>query len=155
MMWFTYLYADLIPAGMFVMILGLIAYYWVDKYNLLRRSSVTYTISAELSFKISDLIDWTLFWRFFGEFIFDYQLRGQIHAYTIVLLVLSLIYIVLPMRKIVSFLAAEDFNPNYRNINKLWNNYFKYHNYRSTNPLYVSIVGKDSKYNFSSFVENF
>ena len=66
MMWFTYLYTDLIPGGMFVIIFGLMAYYWVDKYNLLRRSSVTYNISADLSFKVSDLIDWTLFWRFFG-----------------------------------------------------------------------------------------
>ena len=66
MMWFVYLYTDLIPAGMFLIIFGLMAYYWADKYNLLTRSSVTYNISAELSFKVSDLIDWTLFWRFFG-----------------------------------------------------------------------------------------
>ena len=66
MMWFMYLYTDLIPAGMFVIIFGLVAYYWVDKYNLLKRSSLTYNISADLSFKVSDLIDWTLFWRFFG-----------------------------------------------------------------------------------------
>ena len=105
-MWFTYLYADLVPGGMFVVIFGLMAYYWVDKFNLLNRSSVTYNISADLSFRISDLIDWTLFWRFFGEVIFDYQLRGQVHIYTITLVSLSLIYIILPMRKIVSLFAA-------------------------------------------------
>ena len=105
-MWFTYLYADLIPGGMFFVLLGLLAYYWVDKYNLLTRSSMTYNVSADLSFRISDLIDWTLFWRFFGEVIFDYQLRGQVHLYTVILLSLSMVYILLPMRKIVSILAA-------------------------------------------------
>ena len=65
-MWFVYLYTDLIPGGMFVIFFGLCAYYWVDKYNLLRRSSLTYNIGADLSHKVSDLIDWTLFWRFFG-----------------------------------------------------------------------------------------
>ena len=106
MMWFTYLYTDLIPGGMFVIIFGLMAYYWVDKYNLLNRSSLTYNISADLAFKVSDLIDWTLFWRFFGEIIFDYQLRGKAHVYSFVLLALSLIYSFLPTRSIVKFLSS-------------------------------------------------
>lgn len=40
MMWFTFLYADLIPVGSFMILFGLFAYYWIDKYNLLRRSSL-------------------------------------------------------------------------------------------------------------------
>lgn len=38
--WFTFLYASLIPMGAFFTIFGVGFYYWVDKYNLLRRSSV-------------------------------------------------------------------------------------------------------------------
>ena len=39
-MWFTFLYASLIPIGSFLSFIGLAIYYWVDKYNLLRRSKV-------------------------------------------------------------------------------------------------------------------
>lgn len=40
MMWFVYLYSTLIPIGAVIIVAGLIFYYWVDKYNLLRRSKV-------------------------------------------------------------------------------------------------------------------
>lgn len=39
-MWFTFLYASLIPMGAFLTAIGIGLYYWVDKYNLLRRSSL-------------------------------------------------------------------------------------------------------------------
>lgn len=39
-MWFTFLYLTLIPFGAMLTLFGLVIYYWVDKYNLLRRSSV-------------------------------------------------------------------------------------------------------------------
>lgn len=40
-MWFTFLYATLIPIGAIISAFGLVVYYWIDKYNLLRRSAVT------------------------------------------------------------------------------------------------------------------
>jgi hypothetical protein len=40
MLWFTFLYADLIPAGGILIMIGLMVYYWIDKYNLLRRASL-------------------------------------------------------------------------------------------------------------------
>ena len=45
-MWFTYLYSSLIPLGGWLALVGLCIYYWVDKYNLLRRSSVNSQISG-------------------------------------------------------------------------------------------------------------
>jgi hypothetical protein len=45
-MWFTFLYSSLIPFGAFLSILGLCLYYWIDKYNLLRRSSVNSNIAG-------------------------------------------------------------------------------------------------------------
>ena len=39
-MWFTFLYVTLIPIGAFLSLVSLWMYYWVDKYNLLRRSKV-------------------------------------------------------------------------------------------------------------------
>lgn len=66
MMWFTFLYADLIPVGAFIIVVGFCIYYWVDKYNLLRRSSLEGNISGDLAKKILTLLDLTLFWRFMG-----------------------------------------------------------------------------------------
>ena len=45
-MWFTYLYDSLIPFGACLSLLGLSLYYWIDKYNLLRRSSVNSNIAG-------------------------------------------------------------------------------------------------------------
>ena len=39
-MWFVFLYASLIPIGTFLSFIGFCIYYWVDKYNLLRRSKI-------------------------------------------------------------------------------------------------------------------
>jgi len=59
-MWFTYLYSSLIPLGAFFSAIGLSLYYWIDKYNLLRRSSVNSNISGELSLFSMKLLDFTL-----------------------------------------------------------------------------------------------
>jgi hypothetical protein len=39
-MWFTFLYATLIPLSAFISLFGFILYYWVDKYTLLRKSTL-------------------------------------------------------------------------------------------------------------------
>ena len=46
MMWFTYLYASLIPLGSMLISVGIFLYYWVDRYNLLRRSVISSHISG-------------------------------------------------------------------------------------------------------------
>lgn len=45
-LWFTFLYATMIPLGAFITMIGLTLYYWVDKFNLLRRSSLLNNISG-------------------------------------------------------------------------------------------------------------
>jgi len=66
MMWFTFFYADLIPIGGLLICVGLCIYYWVDKFNLLERSSLEGNISGDLAMKSLFLLDLTLFWRFLG-----------------------------------------------------------------------------------------
>lgn len=65
-MWFTFLYLTLIPFGAMLTLSGLIIYYWVDKYNLLRRSSVKEKISGELASWALKQLDLTLFFRAIG-----------------------------------------------------------------------------------------
>jgi hypothetical protein len=75
MMWFTFLYSTLIPVGVIITTFGLICYYWVDKYNLLRRSSVSGQISGKIINSSLSLLDFTLFLRPLGSLIFDSQIR--------------------------------------------------------------------------------
>ena len=65
-MWFTFLYATLIPLGACLSILGLSMYYWVDKYNLLRRSAVPFKVSGKLVQTTLKLLDFTLFLKPLG-----------------------------------------------------------------------------------------
>jgi hypothetical protein len=65
-MWFTYLYASLIPIGAFLTVIGLSLYYWIDKYNLLRRSSLTENVSGDMAMFSLKLLDFTLVLRVIG-----------------------------------------------------------------------------------------
>ena len=65
-MWFTFLYATLIPIGAFISLFGLIFYYWVDKYTLLRRSSLGTKISGKVVITSMRLLDITLIMKPLG-----------------------------------------------------------------------------------------
>ena len=39
-MWFTFLFSRVIPIGVVLSFIGVLAYYWIDKYNLLNKFSV-------------------------------------------------------------------------------------------------------------------
>lgn len=112
MMWFTFLYADLIPIGAFLILFGFCLYYWVDKYNLLRRSSLEGNISGDLAVKCLFLLDLTLFWRFLGQLIFDIQIRNGATTLTIVFLVLSIVYILIPWESFLELVNSESFKLN-------------------------------------------
>lgn len=77
-MWFTFLYASLIPFGSVLTLVGLMIYYWVDKYNLLRRSKVENIIESKLPLKAVKLMEMTIFWKSLGEMIFDVRLRQEV-----------------------------------------------------------------------------
>jgi hypothetical protein len=48
-MWFTFFFGTAIPAGLLMSLVGLILYYAIDKYNLLRRRTVKESIGPKLS----------------------------------------------------------------------------------------------------------
>ena len=82
--WFTFLYCSIIPIGTILSVIGLGLYYWVDKYNLLYRSTVHEEVSGGLNQLGSKMIDFTLFFMSLGHLLFDYQLRSTVHWITIV-----------------------------------------------------------------------
>jgi hypothetical protein len=96
-MWFTFLYAKLIPFGSFLVLIGLVLYYWIDKYNFLRRSSLKEAISGKMSILAMKALDATLFLVYAGEALFDYLLHNNVDIAAIAFAVLGVIYLLLPV----------------------------------------------------------
>lgn len=102
-MWFTFLYSTLIPFGAFLTVIGLSLYYWTDKYNLLRRSSLKNNISGEMAIISLKLLDFTLFIKPMGELLFDFQIRDGVNVASIIFAIIGLLYCILPMDNILKF----------------------------------------------------
>jgi len=108
-MWFTFLYVSLIPFGAMLMLIGLGLYYWVDKYNLLRRSSIHEFISGKVAITVMKFLDITLLLRGIGEMIFDKDLRDGVQTCSIVFVVIASIYIFLPTNRILFYFNKEEY----------------------------------------------
>jgi hypothetical protein len=99
-MWFTFLYVSLIPFGAMLMIIGLSLYYWVDKFNLLRRSSVHEYVTGKVAIIVMKFLDVTLVLRGVGEMIFDYDLRDGVQTCSIVLVSVAFFYLIITVKNI-------------------------------------------------------
>jgi hypothetical protein len=102
-MWFTFLYATLIPFGACLTIIGVSLYYWIDKFNLLRRSSLKSNLSGDMTVFSLKLLDVTLFLRVIGEIIFDSQMRDGVNNESIVLCAVSVVYLMIPIDSILDY----------------------------------------------------
>lgn len=132
--WFTFLYASLLPLGPFVSFIGIGMLYWIDKYNLLRRSKLSNNIGSKLPLNAVILLEMILIWKPIGDLIFDLQIRdGQLVPSTIVMIVLGVIYVLLPKKDaILKFFFYEKFNIKYEKYSKVQNTFDV--NYRSLHP---------------------
>jgi hypothetical protein len=136
-MWFTFLYVPLIPMGAFLTAIGTGLYYWVDKYNLLRRSSVKENVSGKLSITALTFLDLVLVFFALGQIIFDYFLRHHVNTASIVQLVVAIIYICLPLNKIIDFFNKENFyleEKSYRDVKDSFKD-----NYMDLHPMYSKL----------------
>ena len=144
---FTFLYGTCIPFGIIMSVLNLIIYYWIDKYNLLRRRTIKESLSMQVSVEMIDLLDICIIFFAMGNLTFQYQLFGSIDKLSIIQLFLSCIYAILPMQDInemlfeivnsdeeVPFEVAQfEFRTNYDRENPItrkhavrdWHNLFK------------------------------
>lgn len=111
-MWFTYLYASIIPIGAFLILIGLSIFYWVDKYNLLRHSSVKKNVSGVLSAKALVMLDLTLIIKPAGELIFDGSIRAECNYQSLICCCIGILYLILPLNNIIDWIHPE------KNVNK-------------------------------------
>ena len=83
-LWSVFLYSCLIPLGSIMILIEVNLYYWADKYNLLRRSSILEGVSGNLCMKALVLMEFTLILKPAGELIFDGLIRRTWFPLTIV-----------------------------------------------------------------------
>lgn len=62
-MWFTFFYSTIVPIGAFASLFGLIIYYWIDKWTLLRRSTLSVEVQGKLVKFTMKMLDITLLLR--------------------------------------------------------------------------------------------
>lgn len=109
-MWFTIFYAYLIPVASLISLAGIILYYFVDKYNLLRKCSLKQTMSSTISNRMMKLLDFTLLFLIVGDILFDLQIRNYVSLSSIIMFVVALIYLVLPLDTILDYVLEEKFH---------------------------------------------
>lgn len=115
LMWLTFLYAELIPLGSFLALLGLFLYYWVNKYNFLNTCTTKPGISGKMTLVSVKAIDATLFLVPAGSFLFDLILRGKFNTLSLILMIVGIIYLFLPMSEVIWRLNDEKFKLQQKN----------------------------------------
>lgn len=109
-MWFVFFYATLLPIGAVISVCGLSFYYWVDKFNLLRRSKVHGKVSGSFMKTSLLLLDFTLILRPVGSIIFDLHLRGKAYQTSnIIFICIAFVYIIFPKNYMINLINPEDF----------------------------------------------
>ncbi|CAK64341.1 unnamed protein product (macronuclear) [Paramecium tetraurelia] len=103
-MWFTFLYGTAIPLGTVCSAFGILIYYYVDYYNILRRRTVKESISIQLSTEMIEMLEYIIVWSAFGEMIMTYAFFKEISSIDVLLMVIAIIYASLPMEDISEYL---------------------------------------------------
>lgn len=78
-MWFTFLFGSCIPLGILISMVGLICYYWVDKYNVMRRRSVKENLAKEVSIEMIEMLELTVIFCGIGNMTMSYSFFGTLH----------------------------------------------------------------------------
>jgi hypothetical protein len=97
--------------GLFASYIGLILYYYIDKYNVLYRRTIKESISIELSKNMISMLELIIFFSAVGGLTINYAFTGSYTMINLVLLGISLIYISLPMESISEYfwpIKADD-----------------------------------------------
>lgn len=77
-MWFTFFYGDIIPVGILFSIMGLTLYYFVDKYNVLRRRTIKESLSKHLSIEMIEMLELIIVFTGIGNTVVSSILFGEV-----------------------------------------------------------------------------
>lgn len=117
-MFFTAFFTTYIPWGSLISAIGLILYYWVSKFNLLRRCSTYQDIDYGLNDEMNDQLVFFIPLLTIGNFIINYKLNNQksFDLIQLITLILSVLNVFLPSQDLNSFifpLPDNDENVSY------------------------------------------
>lgn len=93
-LWTVSFYAYVVPIGIPSMAVIFFFQYWVDKFNLFRRSSLLYQIDFSLSAYIIRMAEFSIFIFAIGINLFSYKIHHTVTVFNILSLVVALIYII-------------------------------------------------------------
>lgn len=111
-MFFCAFYAPVIPIGILFCMISTAGMYWVNKYNLLRKSIVKEQMSAELSREMTEMIEYVLVIYAVTNTLFEYCIVEKVNYVSIAGVVCGIINAFLPMESINKriFPTRPDFN---------------------------------------------
>ncbi|CAD8069040.1 unnamed protein product [Paramecium sonneborni] len=109
-MWFTFMYGTAIPLGTLFSAFGILIYYFVDYYNILRRRTVKESISIQLSTEMIEMLEYIIAWCAFGEMTMTYTFFKEVSKIDILLIVMAILYQQLPMEDISEYLFPVENN---------------------------------------------
>ncbi len=78
----------------------LIIYYWIDKYNLLRRRTVKESLSMQVSIEMIEMLELSIIFFAMGNITFQLQLFGSIDKLAVIQIIIAFLYSLLPMQEI-------------------------------------------------------
>ena len=108
--WFVFLYSCVIPIGSICVLFELFLFYWIDKYNLLRKSSINEGVSGQLCLKALFLLEFVLIIKPGGQLIFDALIRHEWNIIPVIEISIGALYLILPINKLMYSIHPERFN---------------------------------------------
>lgn len=103
-MWFTFFYGDIIPVGILFSIMGLTLYYFVDKYNVLRRRTIKESLSKHLSIEMIEMLELIIVFTGIGNTVVSSILFAEVKWQDFIIIIIGVVYNILPMEDISSVL---------------------------------------------------
>jgi phosphate/sulfate permease len=103
-MFFTAFYAPIIPSGIAISMFGLMMMYWVQKYNVLKRSIIKYNQGSELSQEMTEYLEFVCIIYAGSNFMFSRIIFGHASWTSIIGLLLGVVNAALPMETINTML---------------------------------------------------
>lgn len=79
---------------------GIVCMYWIHKYNLLYRSVVKVSQSAELSLEMTELLEYVLIIYTLSNFIFSYEITKIVDYLALIGVFIGIANAFLPMQQI-------------------------------------------------------
>lgn len=71
-MWVTFLYAPMIPAVLPFSLVYIILTYYIEKYTIMRRSTVKDVLSRNISVEMTEYLEFIIIFYSIGNFLFEW-----------------------------------------------------------------------------------